>query len=149
MTGDVDNMQPAGDWQRFSICHVAINPHRFHPLLRTPHEGVRGPRQQARGRIHGAEGATSFGERGVQRVHIGGRTGFPNDRRRAANVVRMAVRENRVPEIPRGTSLNRARPRGRARSRSLTVARRFLGDRSDVGPCSIVLVLVVVLVLDH
>ena len=66
VTGDVDDMHPAGDWQRFSICHVAINPNRFHPLLRTPHERVRGPRQQARGRVHGAEGATSFGERGVQ-----------------------------------------------------------------------------------
>ena len=104
VTGDVDDMHPAGDWQRFSICHVAINPNRFHPLLRTPHERVRGPRQQARGRVHGAEGATSFGERGVQRVHVGGRAGFPNDRRRAANVVGMTVRENQVPEIARGAS---------------------------------------------
>ena len=59
VTGDVDDMQPAGDWQRFSICHVAIDPNRFHPLLRTPHEAVRGPRQQARDRVHGAEGASS------------------------------------------------------------------------------------------
>ena len=32
------------------------------------------------------------------------RAGFPNDRRRAANVVGMTVRENQVPEIARGAS---------------------------------------------
>jgi len=37
-------------------------------------------------------------------VHVGGRAGFLNDRRRAANVVGMTVRENQVPEIARGAS---------------------------------------------
>jgi hypothetical protein len=67
-------------------------------------KAVRGPRQHARGRVHGTERATSFGKRGVQRMHVGSRAGFPNDRGRAANVVGMTVREDQVPEIARGAS---------------------------------------------
>jgi len=97
-------MQPAGDLQRFSICDVAI---RSEPVPSASADATRsGTRSSATrpGPVHGAERATSFGERGVQRVHVGGRAGFPNDRRRAANVVGMTVRENQVPEIARGAS---------------------------------------------
>ena len=104
VTGRVNHMQPADDRQRFAIRDVPINPHRLHPLLRTPDEAVCGPRQETWGRGHGAERATSLGERSVHRVHVGGGAGFPNYRGRAADVVGMTVREDQVPEVAWSTS---------------------------------------------
>jgi hypothetical protein len=101
VTGRVDGFQPAGDRQHITIGDVPVDPHRFHQPLRMPDEAVSDPRQQL----------GSWGGKGHQSQRKGRRLraykwsrGFPHDSSRATDVIRMAVREDHVPEVTRGAS---------------------------------------------
>ncbi|MGC1585090.1 MAG: hypothetical protein WA791_05230 [Rhodomicrobium sp.] len=66
--------------------------------------------QHTRGRPHRPKRTSALGNRDIERVHVGSRTGFPHDRSGAADMIRVAVSENQVLELVWPTAKPTDRP---------------------------------------
>lgn len=99
MSRRADDLQTAGKRQRLTICDVLVNPERLDLLIRIPHHSKRQFLHEAARRRHGTKWPTAFGERSIGCMHIGPCVRCPEDRRRTANVIGVAMRKDEMLEV--------------------------------------------------
>lgn len=86
--------------QRFAVDQGLVDADRLHPLARMPEQAEHDLVQQAgRGR-HRPERPPAFGDGSIGGMHVGCRASLANKGGSAAELVRMAVRENEMLEVP-------------------------------------------------
>src|ERR1700722_11124674 len=99
MPRNMDDFDAAGDRQYFPRAQRLVYPNRLNSLVGMKEQSAHDLPQQTRCRRHGPKRTSTLSHSDVERVHIGPRTGFPHDGSGAADMIRMAVSENQVPEL--------------------------------------------------
>lgn len=110
MRRSMNNFEAAGDWQCFARRQRLVDGDRLHSLLGTEEQPAQHLPQQTRCGCHRPKRTTTLSNRDIDRVHVGPRTGFPHDRRGAADMIRVAVSENEVLEPMRRMAKPAHRP---------------------------------------
>jgi hypothetical protein len=110
MPGNMNDFDTASDGQYFSSGQRLVDGNRLHLFVGMVEQPAQHSPQQIRCRPHRPKRTATLGRRDIERVHVGPRTGFPHDRSGAADVIRVAVSENQVPELVRRTAKAADRP---------------------------------------
>src|ERR1700730_17584556 len=96
MARHVDHVDAARYRQRPSICKMLFDADRFHRFFRAPEQPEHDRVPEPWCRRHGPKRTPCLGEWHIERVHIGSSTCLAHDGFSAADVVRMAVSENKM-----------------------------------------------------
>jgi hypothetical protein len=95
----MNNFDAAGDGQYFPRGQGLVDGNRLQSLVGMEEKIAHHAPQQTGRRPYRPKRASTLGYRDIERVHVGPHTGFPHDRSGAADMIRVAVSENQVPEL--------------------------------------------------
>src|SRR5215469_14234480 len=110
MPGDMNYLEAACDRQGFPWGQRLVDGNRVHSLFGMEEQIAQNSPQQARRRRHRPKRTSTLGDRDVERVHVGPRTGSAHDSGGAANMIRVGVSENEVLELVWRTAKPADRP---------------------------------------
>src|SRR5579872_2098603 len=99
MSGTMNNLDAAGDGQCFPGDQSLVDGHRLQALIGMIEQLAQHSPQQPGRRRQRPKRTPRFGNRNVERVHVGPRTGLPHDRSSAPDMIRVAVSENQMFEL--------------------------------------------------
>jgi len=105
------------DGQCFPWGQRLVDGNRVQSLVGMEEHVAQDSAQQTRCRRHRPKRTSTLGDRDIERVHVGPRTGSPHDSGGAADMIGVCVSENQVLEL----ALRTAKPADRPKDRCLLI----------------------------
>src|SRR5579863_4804681 len=96
-----NDFETAGDGQYFPRGQMLVDANRLHSLVGMEKQFTHHLPQETGCAPHGPKRTSALGDGDIERVHVGARTSFPHDRSGTADMIRVAVSENKVLELIR------------------------------------------------
>ena len=99
MPGNMNYFEATRNGQYFPRVQSLVDGNRIQSLVGMEEQVTQDSPQRTRCRRHRPKRTSTLGDRNIERVHVGPRTGLPHDRSTAADMIRVTVSENQVPEL--------------------------------------------------
>src|SRR5215469_11755081 len=99
MPGNMNYFEATRDGQYFPRVQSLVDGNRIQSLVGMVEQVAQNSPKQTRCRRHRPKRTSALGDRNIEGVHVGPRTGLPHDRSTAADMIRVTVSENQVLEL--------------------------------------------------